>query len=206
MRIRALAIVASVVGLTAAHLCGFVGQAEAASGSQGYAVYRDGVAANLTWHAAIMDDPHWNSTSYPVIQAPGTGNVVYDTWNSFLAGNTYQGRYRPKSAPSSTQRDQFLATAHRIVTERIPYSLAYQVWYNTTTSGTYVSTDEIQGIRCDGVVEYVYEWHSFRVYGSNSLWDVTVNSSSARLHHSGTAVTPKSQARTYLTKIADSLP
>lgn len=33
--------------------------------------------------------------------------------------------------------------------------------------GTYITTDEIQNIRCDGVVEYAYEWNFVEVWGKS---------------------------------------
>lgn len=30
-------------------------------------------------------------------------------------------------------------------------------------------------MRCDGVVEYIYEWYSYRVFGNDTQWDVTKN-------------------------------
>lgn len=178
----------------------------AATGNQGYAVYRDGVFGNYTWHAAIMSLPHWNSDTLPVIHHPGTGWVGYGTWPEFIAKKTYQGTYRPKVAPTSANRDSFLSMARRLADERVSYNVAYQVYYNTSTAGTWVDPAEITSMRCDGVVEYIYEWYGFRVYGSNTYWDVTKAGRSSRDHHSGNAVTPKSQAQSYLTRVTTSLP
>lgn len=181
--------------------------ASAATGNQGYAVYRDGVLANYTWHAAIMSLPHWNTSSLPVIHHPGSGQwLEYGTWGEFLSGKVYQGTYRPKTAPTSANRDSFLYMARRLVDEQISYNLLYQVYYNTTAAGTWVDPGEITSMRCDGVVEYIYEWYGFRVYGSDTYWDVTKAGWSGREHHSGTLVTPKSQALAYLTRVTSSLP
>lgn len=59
---RALCVVAFATGLIASSLIS-TQSAAAASGNQGYAVYRDGVAGGLFWHAALMDDPHYNTTT-----------------------------------------------------------------------------------------------------------------------------------------------
>ena len=66
--------------------------------------------------------------------------------------------------------------------------------------------NEVTKMRCDGVIEYVYEWYGFRVYGSDTRWDVTKADFWIRDAHSLFAVTPKSQARSYLTKVTSSLP
>lgn len=203
MRRMAFLIVGIVVaGLVGSPLAG------AATGNQGYAVYRDGVFFGTNWHAAFMDDPHSNTTSLPVIHAPGTpGMVKFDSWSAFMGGKVYQGVYRPKVAPNSAMRDNFRTLARTLRSEAIPYSLGFQVYYDeTSTTGTWVDPHEIQSMRCDGVIEYVFEWYGFRVFGSDSYRDVTKNSSANRNLHSGTQVSPKTQAQSYLTKVTSALP
>lgn len=178
--------------------------AEAATGNQGYAVYRDGVAG-IEWHAGIMDDPHYTTTSYPVIHHPGSGYVKLATWAQFLDKQTYKGVYRPKVAPTSAARDNFKTMARKLVGENIPYDLQFQVNY-ATGIGTWVDPAEVRGMRCDGVVEYVFEWYGYRVYGNDGMWDVTKADAIIKLLHSGIGVTPKIQANSYLTKITSSLP
>ncbi len=60
-------------------------------------------------------------------------------------------------------------------------------------------------MRCDGVVEYIYEWYGYRVYGSNDYWDVTEHSAKIKDHHSGIAITLKKQTN-YLALVKSSLP
>lgn len=198
-----------VTGVLAVLIAGstLAAPAFAATGNQGYAVYRDGVVFNLTWHGALMDDPHWNTTSLPVVQAIGSsGNVKWDTWKNFLGGKAYMGTYRPKAIATSVPRDNFVYMGRRLKDDQIPYSLLYQVEYNTRTSGNWVEPDEVTTMRCDGVVEYVYEWYGFRVFGSDSRWDVTKVDFWNREAHGSGNVTPKSQAQNYLTKVSSSLP
>jgi hypothetical protein len=184
-----------------------IAPAYAATGNQGYAVYRNGVVVVTDqWHAAVMSLPHWNTNTLPVIHHPGSDYVQYGTWPEFMGGKTYQGTYRPKTAPTSGDRDNFLYMARRLIDERIPYSLLYQVDYNYSTAGTWVDPSEITGMRCDGVIEYIYEWYGFRVYGDSTHWDVTRAGFWNRDDHSGTAVTPRIQAQSYLTKVTSSLP
>lgn len=203
-RIRRLTALAAATLLAATLVAA---PAHAATGNQGYAVYRDGVFGNYTWHAAMMSLPHYNSGSLPVVHHPGSGKwVQYGTWPEFLGGKVYQGTYRPKTAPTSANRDSFLSMARRLADEQVNYNVLYQVYYNTSTAGAWVDPGEVTSMRCDGVVEYIYEWYGFRVYGNDTYWDVTKASWSGREHHSGTLVTPKSQAQSYLTKITSSLP
>lgn len=173
----------------------------AATGYQGYAAYRDGVFFNYTWHAAIMDEAYSNYY-LPVVHTPGKGYVKWDSWENFLDGNTFQGIYRPKSNPTSSRRDSYVSMARRLKDESISYNVAYQVYYNTGSTGYWVYPEDITSMRCDGVVEYVYEYYGDRVFGNDSNWDVTRNDFWIRDAHSGTAVTPKSQAQSYLTLVS----
>ncbi len=176
------------------------GTVDAATGNQGYAVYRDGVFFGFDWHAGLMDEP--DSTYYlPILHAPGTSDVVkWDSWSNFIDGNTFKGTYKPTQNPSSIMRDAIVAMGRNLRTENISYNLAYQVYYNTSTASTYVKYDEISSMRCDGVIEYIYEWYGYRVYGSDTQWDVSKNDFWIRDAHSGTAITPKKQVN-YLTAI-----
>ncbi|MGV8908094.1 MAG: hypothetical protein ACOH1Y_03870 [Propionicimonas sp.] len=72
-------------------------------------------------------------------------------------------------------------------------------------STTKVDPSEIKGLRCDGVVEYVYEWYDYRICGNDTYWDVTKSSFLGQDAHSGNAVTPKSQAG-FMTRITTDLP
>jgi hypothetical protein len=184
-------------------------QAWAATGNQGYAVYRNGVVVGAVdqWHGGVMSLPHVASGSLPVIHAPGGArDVQYGSWAEFLSAKTYQGTYRPKGTVVSADRDNFLYMARRLADEKIPYSLLYQVNYSISKAGKWVDPGDITSMRCDGVVEYVYEWYGFRVFGGDSVWDVTRALSANKAAHSGTAVTPRTQAQSYLSKVTASLP
>ncbi|MNW26931.1 hypothetical protein D3C74_37140 [compost metagenome] len=152
------------------------------------------------WHAGLWDEP--SSTSVlPIMHAPGPGSVLqWDSWEDFLNGNNFMGTYKPNKFASSSMRDAFVAMGRNLRTEKVPYNLAYQVYYNHSSASNYVHYDEITSMRCDGVVEYIYEWYSYRVYGNDSRWDVTKNDVLNREQHSGTAITPKKQVN-YLVEI-----
>lgn len=209
MRTRSKRILAALIACTFGAVASMVAgsqPAQAVTGHQGYAVYRDGVFWNYTWHAGILDDPTYNSSAYPVTMAPGgSSNVKYASWPAFLDGNKYVGLYRPNKAPTTAARDNFIYMERKLIGEAIPYSLVYQVDYNWATAGTWVDPAEIKGIRCDGVVEYVYEWYDYRVYGNDTYWDVTKSSFLGQDAHSGNAVTPSRQAG-FMTRITTALP
>ena len=177
----------------------------AASGFQGYAIYRDGVTStgfgNFTWHAAIMGRPT-RAYSNPVIHIGGPGYTVESaTWKAFLANGTFQGVYRPTSMQEAT-RDNVVATAKELAANDIGYVLFQQMQVSSSSNaGLYIDSDEITAMRCDGVVEYCYEYNGPRIYGSDSLWDISLNSDDVRSHHSGIKIDPKSQAQQYMTLV-----
>jgi hypothetical protein len=116
------------------------------------------------------------------------------------------GVYQPKKTPTSIDRDNFRYMARKLKDEQIQYTVAEQVMYNDTTAGSWVDPWEVAAMRCDGVVEYVYEWYGFRVFGNDTYWDVTRTSRMGRDLHAGIGITPKKQAQSYLYKVSSSLP
>ncbi len=180
-----------------------------AQGNQGLAVYRDGVFFDTNWHAGIMDMPH--ATDYlPVLHHPGGNGVVrWASWDSFMdvgKGNTFKGVYEPKwKYLTISDRDKVVAFGRKLRTENIVYDLLYQVYYDYTATGAYIEPDEIIGMRCDGVVEYLYEWYYFRVYGSDLNWDVTIRDVGTQRHHTLPLITPKTQVN-YLRLVSSSVP
>ncbi len=173
----------------------------AATGYQGYAAYRDGVAGPLFWHAGIMDQPS-STNGLPVTHIVAYGNVKYESWDVFLKGNKFMGIYKPKSNPSSTTRDSYVSMSRRLVSECISYNAAYQVYYDTDAAGQWLYPEDITSMRCDGVIEYIYEYYGDRVYGDNNNWDISENNYTTRGLHSGAAVNPSSQAQYYLTFVS----
>ncbi len=178
---------------------------DAATGNQGYAIYRDGVFFNATDHAGIMNKPDTNSYTNPIIHHSGSGYVDFTTYVGFLNGKNFIGVYRPNGTVTSANRDTFVGTARTLQTENISYSLAFQVNYKDFEVGTYVDPSEITEMRCDGVVEYIYEWANFKVYGSSSYWEVSKATLANKDEHRATQVTPRTQ-KNYLTLVQTSKP
>lgn len=165
----------------------------ASTSYKGYAIYRDGVAFNMTWHAGIMYKN--NASEYkPVIHHPGSGYVQSASWESFINNNQFKGVYAPNGNIPIYMIDSFAAMARRLKDQRINYNLIYQVNYNLLNSGRIVEPHEITGIRCDGVIEYIYEYHGYRVFGSDEDWNISRVSFDAKEEHKGIAVTPSSQS------------
>jgi hypothetical protein len=166
-----------------------------AYGWEGFAVYRDGVIpANLQWHAGLMDDRYIGYTDAPVVHTPGSAGTQFASWSAFLnENNTFVGVYKPWGNVTTSQWDLFKAMGRNLAWRHIPYSADRQLYYATYGVGTWVDYNEIKGIRCDGVVEYVYEWYGFRVFGSDTNWDITRASESSQLGHGGFNIGPKGQ-------------
>lgn len=175
----------------------------AATGYQGYAVYKDGTFLGYTWHAGIMQDTYSDVSYTPVIQHSGQGYAGPATWADFLGSGNFMGVFRPKVAPTSTDRSLFVGMARKLASEQISYNVAYEIWYDRSTTGAYVTASDISSMRCDGVVEYIYEYYGFRVFGDDANWNISVNSLSGREAHSMNVVTPDKQAGCLIKVTAD---
>ncbi len=193
--------------LIAVLLSSSVSSALAANGYEGYAIHRDGAFLGTTWHAGLMDEAY--STYYlPVLHIAGlSGGVKWDSWDNFINGNTFKGVYRPQGGISSTGRDLVKATGRALRTENIGYTPLSQIDYGAyVLSQTWVYPGDIGLIRCDGVVEYSFEWNGYRIFGSDSLWDISRAGLGYLAQHSLAIVTPKSQAQDYMTLVTSSVP
>ncbi|WP_407312304.1 hypothetical protein [Desulfosporosinus sp. SB140] len=146
----------------------------AANGSNGDAVYRDGVYL-IYDHAAILK--YGSDGSNMVIETVGNGPVTYDNWTTFLGGHNYLGAfYNPSYQPASS----ILATAASL--EAVPglqYSWQGQM-YVDSTAGSLITPEHITTLRCDGLVEYCYEYNNSRIWGcasaADSNWDISLKS------------------------------
>ena len=150
---------------------------QVAEGNQGYAVYRDGVAMNLTWHAGIMVEPNSSNYGSAIAHAPGgsdNAKTEYASYNTFLNGKNFKGVYRPHKPLTDHERDLVVSTARYIAEKRIPYELSAMMIANENNGRTRFYPKNIQKIRCDGVVEYSYEYNGIPVYGIK-YWDISLN-------------------------------
>jgi hypothetical protein len=141
---------------------GISSAAEAASYPSGSSTYRAGGSLNAHEHAGVRKNADY---VYEIKGYNYTVQLSSDT--SFKGGKTYYGNY---SSPSitSTQRDNILATAEAL---RDNNSLTYTMYDQinwTSSAGDFISVGEITDIRCDGVVEYAYEWNNLWVWGRSS--------------------------------------
>lgn len=77
--------IASFVLMFLMSLSLFSSNVSAATGYQGYAVYRDGAFMGLAWHAGIMDTAY-STEIFPVVHHSGKGYVKWDSWDNFING------------------------------------------------------------------------------------------------------------------------
>lgn len=180
-----------------------------ANGAGGYAVYRDGVeiigSVVTNWHTAIVTAGIGTSGTYAEASGIGltTGLVSY---SSFLNGNTFKGYYKPSSVSNySGKRDSVVSTAKTLANLHIPYVAVECITYDSIPAGqTHYKPADIKAIRCDGFVEYCFEYNGIRVYGpiSGDAWDISLNDAYAQDVHNGVAaITPKSQAEKYMEQV-----
>ena len=172
-----------------------------ASGADvGYAVYRDGVVILGTdnWHTGIVGGLSPSDDSF-VIEHPGySGNLRYSNLNGFIAGNTFKGYYKPTSSMTTSQKNAVASTARKLAAYVIPYTFAGQIGYSAMNDGHKLTPADLATIRCDGVVEFSYEYNNIRISGNSSTWNICIDKTENFNQHSGTTVTPIKQATQWM--------
>lgn len=181
-------------------------------GYKGYAVYRDLTfwPSLLTgdWHAGIMNKEYSTEVNC-VIDMPGSNSSIVERgWSAFLGGEPYRGTYKPKSnLLSHHDRIAVVAMARILKTKDISYTFDKQLDADLSTATTKIQPDDITKIRCDGLIEYCYEYYGYRIFGSDTLWDISKPSQSNLDHHKGmTDIMPKEQALSYMDLVTNSVP
>ncbi len=100
---------------------------------------------------------------------------------------------------TSTDKTSFRNKAADLV--GISYSALMQMDYYTIGDGSKIEPSQITTLRCDGVVEYVYEYYGYKVGGGTSNWDISLNLAANYLAHTGSSVTPSMQYSSLLTQV-----
>ena len=159
---------------------------------QGDAVYRD--PAYQWWHAAISETPNIQNPGDLVIQAGGLGTLVDTaTWTTFLGNGTFVNPAQYKYGMTYDDSQKVLNMARYFALSRdIPYTLYYLMEYNGY-SGSYIYRENVSKLRCDGLVEYCYEWYNFPVQTDvNGNWDIS-NINSVNYHQIAYGMSPITQ-------------
>lgn len=178
-------------------------------GYQAYAVYCEGGWYNPDWHAGVMNRSTADHTDSVIHIRKITGPIETSSWSEFTGGTAYKGLYKAKKSFTKENATKILTTARMLTLQRISYILLRQVdfavIYHTDTArkGT---VDEIKAVRCDGVIEYSYEYNNVRVAGNDTTWDVSRLSWLNNDAHMGVNVTPEKQATISMLKVSSSKP
>ena len=167
-------------------------------GFKGYAVYRDGAILGVDWHAALMDEPSKNNYKPILHMANSLGPVEWGTWEEFMdkTTNTYKGTYKPAGSVADESKEMVVATGRRLRNEAITYRVVGQLGYDASVYDKYpnrVEPSDITNIRCDGVVEYCYEYNYIRLYGSDANWNIALPKKSNYDEHQLAYITPRKQ-------------
>ena len=147
---------------------------------------------------------HVNSYSNP---------VNHGTRSTFLNGNSFLGYYAPKAQMSNATRDGVRATMVMLKylsdCNEITYRASGQIDYHGSTvrlfpgytaSVSVIEPENITRLRCDGYVEYCYEYNNVRISGTNSTWNIAIDDENTQNWHNQilTGLSPKIQAYTYM--------
>ena len=142
---------------------GIVTSTNAASSPGGSATFRTGGWLNGHDHAGVMKN---SSTVYEI--RGYNKKVDESSLTTFKDGKTYYGTFKLKSDLTSTQRDNIIRTAEALDNDTgLTYTM-YDMINWDSGAGDYISVSEITDLRCDGVVEYSYEWNNYWVWGKTS--------------------------------------
>ena len=152
-------------------------------GKEGFAVYRDGVTLfelyNVfnEWHTGILiEDPGPSINSRIVYHSPGPSQSSQNgTWSQFLAGHSYKG---DGCFAFANPNYYYYIIGKSVELGNIPYVSYPCNPQLTTKSSSYVTNYQIKPtdiatLRCDGLVEYVFEFYGFGLCVSGSYQDIT---------------------------------
>lgn len=95
-------------------------------------------------------------------------------------------------------------TALSLANERIAYVFANPIRYSISSIATdKYPVSDIVAIRCDGLVEYAYEYNNIRVYGNDTYWDISKAGDAYTDEHGGFQLTPTKQANDYMVRLGN---
>ena len=178
----------------------------AAANVKGFSVYRQGNFPNPSGHAGLVnkESVEDNDSIIHIISGDADHLIRKTSLAEFKDGQDFYGYYIPETLESLSASDRSIMLS-RVISrartlsvmnrEALGYNLINQVWYTTdANSNGRVDITEISSMRCDGLVEYCYEYNDFDVYGD----DISEFDFDIRDDHSAPNVTPKQQIKHYL--------
>ena len=164
------------------------------------AIYRDGVFFNINYHAALKYRFDNANVVYYVVHSAGgssyePNSVRIGTWADFLSGNTWVG-WRCPANFSGTLRSWIISDAlDQLNAHYWGYGPFTYCWKRPNT----VSQNGDGCFRCDGLVEWGYEYNGYDVCNDVLLFDPIGGGPSYQMSRMATAVQtpPTSVAMTY---------
>lgn len=115
------------------------------------------------------------------------------TWGTFLGNGKFVNPAQYKYGMTYDDSQRVLNLAWYFVLSRsIPYTTYYLMEYNGY-SGSYIYKENVSKFRCDGLVEYCYEWYNFPVQTDvTGKWDIS-RIDSVNNHSTGGGMSPITQ-------------
>jgi len=132
--------------------------------NNGDAVYRSGGLGNNQDHAGVYCSD-CNDSEEGVYEIKGWWHHVnVYSWNSFIGSNLYLGSY---TNPNISYWDisNIFDTLETLDLDNSIWYVAGDMLQYDLFPESWIEPDEITDIRCDGVVEYSYEWNDIEVWG-----------------------------------------
>lgn len=167
----------------------------------GCAVYRDGAVAGLNWHAGIVVGKNENDVPW-LSHAPGPGKVVCGAEeDEFVQGKNFIGFYTSQVEPSSEQFNRIAETARSLTRYGIKYCFSMQMKSEDIPINQKIQPSQVVEMRCDGVVEYSYEYCGLRIYGAANAWDISIANPLNSAEHTLAYITPYKQASNYMKRV-----
>lgn len=158
-----------------------------------YAIYRF-KDSSLDLHAGMLRNQSGSSVIHVSSRTP---NIVYTTIDGFMGihpDSDFVGVYKPyQSNMTDSLRAQIVQKLDELEDKNPDYCGGAQIVYDTSDmDNTRVEPEEIEEIRCDGMVEYVYEYHYIPICGPDNYWNISIKNPqnyNQRTHYGPTAQT-----------------
>lgn len=135
----------------------------------GYAIFRDGVIGNYEYHAGIVYRSTMAGANYitRVAHHPGRNEVATTngTFSEFLNGNKFLDAR--KTTTTISTRNRILAVCDDLNIESVNYTAQRLINYTNVGSDMKIHPKNVTQTRCDGYVEYCYEYSGQIIRGSN---------------------------------------
>jgi len=155
------------------------GYAQCDQGNTRYFKKADAVFRPISTGLFFFFDEKLDHTALAASDYSGNDSTTY-LYESNLSGNgvrlisletfkashsTYHGAYEHEDGLSISQRNSIIDTAVALYNDSTITYTAFTPLDPEFLPGTYVQPSEIDNIRCDGFLEYCYEWNNIWVWG-----------------------------------------